>query len=219
MPAPQAEFPSYTKLEHTADRIIHFVGLPAAMVATAWLLARIGPDATVKQLVSLLVYSVGLIGMLLASTVYHMARPSRTKALLRRLDHAMIFIMIAGSYTPVALNALDPDLGVPLCTIVWGLAAIGVGLKLACPHRFETISVALYLGMGWLVLGVARSLLTTLPADVSLLLIGGGVIYSLGSLVHLWRRLPFHNAIWHAMVVVAAGLHLAALDRLFVWTG
>ncbi len=131
----------------------------------------------------------------------------------------MIFVMIAGSYTPFAMNALSPQLGVPLCAVVWGLAAIGIGLKLSCPYHYERLSLALYLGMGWLILGILRSLVAVLPGDALLLLLIGGVIYSLGSLVHTRARMPFHNAIWHAMVVIAAGLHWAAVAQLFSGQG
>ncbi len=171
------------------------------------------PGATVKQIATLLVYSFGLLGMLAASAAYHLARPGRLKSVLRRLDHAMIFVMIAGSYTPFALNALGPGLGVPLCIGVWAVAALGVTLKLSCPLRFERLSLALYLGMGWMLLVVIRSLIASLPEEVLLLLLAGGIVYSLGAAVHATERLRFHNAVWHAMVLIAAGLHLAAVSR------
>jgi hemolysin III len=209
------DFPRYTAAERVADRIIHLVGLAAASIAIAWLWSRIGPGATGKQLAAVSVYSFGLVGMLSASGLYNFARPGRLKAVLRCLDHAMIFVMIAGSYTPFALNALSPRVGVPVCVVVWGLAALGIGLRLACPRRHEILSLALYLGMGWLIIGVFPSLLAVLPFEVLLLLLIGGIIYSLGSFVHTHARMPFHNAVWHAMVVAAAGLHLAAVAQLF----
>jgi hemolysin III len=214
--APDLRFPSYTAAEAAADRVVHLVGLPAAIAATAWLIASTGPAATVKQTATLLTYGFGLIGMLAASAAYNFARPGRAKALLRRIDHAMIFVMIAGSYTPFALNALRSRLGIPLCAAVWGLAAVGVLLKLACYQRVARVSLALYLGMGWLLLVVIRPLVAALPGEVLALLLAGGIVYSVGSLVHVRDRLPFHNAIWHAMVLVAAGLHLAAVARLLM---
>lgn len=212
-----ADFPIYTEAERAADRVLHLLGTPVAIVSVGWLLARFGPGATCKQMATLLLYGAGLIGTLSASAAYHLAPPGRTKALLQRLDHAMIFVMIAGSYSPFALNALGPRLGVALFVVVWALAAVGVGLKLAYPPGFELPSLALYLGMGWLVLGVVRSLLAVVPGPALLLLLLGGIVYSLGALVHAWRRLPFQNVIWHAMVLVGAGLHLAAVSRLFAW--
>jgi hypothetical protein len=110
----------------------------------------------------------------------------------------MIFVMIAGSYIPFIIGVLRPQLGVPLCAIVWGLAAIGIALKLLCPYGGERAFLGLYLGMGWLVLGVLRPLLMVLPGPVLLLLLLGGLVYSLGALVHARDSMPFHNALWHA---------------------
>lgn len=190
-------------------------------MAIAWLWSRIGPEATSKQIGAVSVYSFGLVGMISASGLYNFARPGSLKAVLRRLDHAMIFVMIAGSYTPFALNALSPEIGFPLCAVVWGLAGIGIALKLVCPNpnSNKTLSLVLYLSMGWLVLGVLPWLLAAMSPMVVLLLLIGGIVYSLGSFVHARAKLPFHNAIWHAMVLVAAGLHLAAIAQLFSRAG
>jgi hemolysin III len=138
-------FPSYSAAERLADRIVHLCGFTGATVAIAWLWGRIGPEATSKQIGAVSVYSFGLVGMISASGLYNFARPGSLKAVLRCLDHAMIFVMIAGSYTPFALNALSPEIGFPLCAVVWGLAGIGIALKLVCPNGNR---------MGWLVLGV-----------------------------------------------------------------
>jgi hemolysin III len=208
------DFPSYTAAEKIADRIVHLVGFAAASAAIAWLWGRLGPGTTSKQVAAVSVYSFGLLGMLAASGLYHWARPGRLKAVLRSLDHAMIFVMIASSYTPFALNALSPEVGRPLCAVVWGVAALGIALKLGRPHRYEMLSLALYLSLGWLGVGILP-LLAVLPSEVLLLLLSGGILYSIGSFVHTHARMPFHNAIWHAMVVAAAGLHLAAVAQLF----
>lgn len=207
------DFPVYDRAEIAADHAIHVVGIVAAVIATAWLFTFNAPGATDKQIATMLIYSFGLLGMIGASAAYHLTRPSRLKAVLRRVDHAMIFVMIAGSYTPFALNALGPELGVPLCKSVWAMAALGVALELGWPHRFERLSIALYLGMGWSLLVVIRSFVAALPTEVLLLLLAGGVIYSAGTAVHRARTLRFHNAAWHGMVLVAAGLHLVAVSR------
>jgi hemolysin III len=210
----RSDFPSFTAAESAADRMIHLVGLAAATAAIAWLFGRIGPVATVKQLVAVSIYCFGLVGMLSVSALYNLARPSRLKAVLRRLDRSMIFVMIAGSYTPFAMSALHPQVGVPLCAVEWGLAVAGIGLTFACEYRCEFVSLALYLGMGWLVLAVLRSLLAVLPGAAMLLLLAGGLVYSFGAFVHARARMPFYNAAWHAMVVVAAALHFAAVAQL-----
>jgi hemolysin III len=213
------DFPSYTAAETVADRIVHLIGFAAASVAVAWLWSRIGPGATGKQIGAVLVYSLGLVGMISASALYNFARPGSLKAVLRHVDHSMIFVMIAGSYTPFTLDALSPELGLPLCAVVWGIAALGIALKLAYPRAYQLVSLVLYLSMGWLVLGVLPWLVVTLPWWILVLLLTGGIIYSLGSFVHTLTRVPFHNAIWHSMVVVAAGLHLIAVAHLLPESG
>lgn len=193
------------------------LGLPAGIASSAWLLANAWPAGSPKQLATVFVYGFGLIGMLAASAAYNLARPGRAKAVLRRLDHAMIFVMIAGTYTPFTLNLLEPGIGLKLCAVIWALAVAGVGLKLCWYDRVERASLLLYLGMGWLLLLVIRQVVAAASAEVLALLLAGGVVYSLGSLLHeRGQRVRFHNAIWHAMVLIAAMLHFAAVARVLL---
>jgi hemolysin III len=204
-------FPDYSKTERLADGFIHILGLIAAPLAVIWLFVQAGPSITTGRIVTVSIYSFGLVGMLYASALYNLTRAGRLKSIFRRLDHAMIFVMIAGTYTPLSLTALRPGLGIPLCVVVWSLALIGVTLKLTRPYRYERISLVLYLGMGWLILPLLPPLIAALPSAVMMLIVAGGLIYSAGTFIHTRIGLPFHNAIWHAMVVVAAGLHLLAI--------
>jgi hemolysin III len=121
--------------------------------------------------------------------------------------------MIAGTYTPLSLTALRPGLGIPLCVTVWTLAAVGIALKLARPRRHERLALFLYLGMGWLLVPLLPPLIAALPVGIMVLILAGALVYSAGSFVHTRVALPFHNAVWHAMVIVAAGLHLAAIAQ------
>ena len=209
------DFPSYTAAETAADRIVHLIGVPAGIAAVCWLVANVGAAAGATLTISLLVYGCGLVGMLAVSAAYNLSRPGRRKELLRRADHAMIYAMIAGSYTPFAFNVLPRRDGLLLGGAVWLLAAVGIGVKLVFPRRFERLLLALYLGMGWIVLSMIRTLMTLLPRDVLLLLVLGGVAYTFGALLHSLRRVPFHNVAWHVLVLVGAGLHLAAIALQF----
>jgi len=210
--APSAE--AEGAAEQVADRIVHRVGVIAALAASARLIAAIGPATGAKQIASLLIYCVGLNLMLAASAAYNGARPGRLKARLRALDHAAIFVMIAASYTPFALDALEPRIGLPLCAAVWAIAAVGCALKLARIEWSRRVDLALYLGMGWLILAVLPWLAAALPAGMLALLLAGGVVYSLGSIVQARRVLRFRRAIWHALVLVGAGLHWVAVSEL-----
>jgi hemolysin III len=209
----QSLFPDYTKAERWVDAVIHIVGLVAAPLAVVWLFAQAGPEITAGRIVTGSIYSFGLVGMLTASALYNLTRAGPLKAAFRRLDHAMIFVMIAGTYTPLSLTALRPGLGIPLCVVVWGLAAIGITLKLTRPYRHERLSLVLYLGMGWLLTPLLPPLIRALPAGVLALILAGALVYSAGSFIHTRDRWPFHNAVWHAMVILAAGLHLAAIAQ------
>ncbi|HTH95917.1 MAG TPA: hemolysin III family protein [Stellaceae bacterium] len=205
------DFPCYSTAEFKADRLVHVLGIFAAAIAIPCLLIRLDPAAPARQIAAVWGYGASLLFMLCASAAYNMAKPGPWKALLRRIDHAMIFLMIAGSYMPFALCALPPRLGLPLTGIICALATIGVAMKLLCRKDHDRIFLILYLSMGWMVLGVIRPLLEALPVTPGVFLIAGAVIYSLGTCAHISTRIPFQNVIWHSMVLVGAALHLIAI--------
>ena len=205
-------FPSYTAREAAVDRVVHLVGVPAGVAAAAWLLWAVSAHGTGRQVLAAALYGLGLVGMLGASAAYNLARPGPTKALLRRLDYAMIFVMIAGSYTPFALGALPPRLGWPLFGAAWGVAALGVGLKLRFGNRHDRAFVALYLLHGWMILPVLPSVVAAVAPGALVLLVAGGVVYTAGVVVYTQDHRRFHNAAWHVLVLLAAGLHLGAIS-------
>ena len=169
--------------------------------------------------VALVVYAIGVLCMLGASAAYNVWPPGRRKSTLCLIDRSMIFVMIAGSYTPFTLHALPPRLGVPLVVTVWSLALVGVVLTLTWFERFQRLSLWLYLGMGWLLVMVLPSLIGILPVPVLVLLLSGGAVYSLGTVFHNWDGLRFHNAIWHLMVLVAVLMHMEAVMLIFASAG
>jgi hemolysin III len=212
----QHAFPSYTRAERLADSIIHVAGTALGIFAVGWLMFIASGATAAPVRASLGVYAFGLLAMLGASAAYNMTRPGRVKAWLRRLDHAMIYVMIAGTYTPFALYAVRGETGIVLCAVVWAAALGGIVLKTGFPRRLEWVGFGLYLGMGWMVVAVIGRIYANLQAASFALLVTGGAIYTLGSVVHHMRRLRFHNAIWHAMVVLAAATHFAAIAYQFV---
>ena len=126
----------------------------------------------------------------------------------------MIFVMIAGTYTPFAVYAFRGIEGLVLCVVIWSLAVIGVAVILAFPRRFERSLFVLYLVMGWMVIGMGPKLMLGLPTPVLLLLLAGGTAYSVGATIHSRGRFRFHNVVWHALVVAGAGMHWVAIVRL-----
>ncbi len=203
-------FPSYTRLEKIADACVHAVGVAFSIVAAALLI--IGAVGTVPAalFVGLIVYSIGLIGMFAASAAYNLASRPRLKEILRRLDHAAIFVMIAGSYTPFAL-VIGGAAGRAMLAAVWLIAAAGVVLKLFFPRRFQKLTVPLYLLQGWIVVLALKSVVASLPGEAFAMLLAGGIVYTLGVAFHLMERLRFHNVIWHVFVLAGAACQFVAV--------
>lgn len=160
--------------------------------------------------VGLIVYSIGLVGMFAASAAYNLVSHVGVKEILRRLDHAAIFVMIAGSYTPFAL-VVGGRTGHMLLAAVWAIAAVGVAIKLRYPRRFDKLSVLLYLSQGWIVLLALNSITAALSNRALSLLVAGGVVYTVGVAFHLMERLLFHNVIWHIFVLGGAACQFAAI--------
>ena len=197
--------------ERVVDNGIHLLGVSASIAAAIALMIVAARVLPAFSLVPLGVYGAGLVAMFVSSAAYHLSRKERAKELFRRLDHAAIFVMIAGTYTPLALLNIGGAWGFGLLSFVWAIAILGVTVKLSLPRAFERLSIALYLVQGWAVLVAAKPLVLSVPTP-SLVLIGiGGALYTLGVVFHVWRRLPYHNAIWHGFVLVAAGLHYTAI--------
>lgn len=207
------EFPAYSARERIADAVVHVLGVAASFCAATVLIVLAAPKAGALAIVSLAVYGLGLLATFGASAGYHLtARPSR-KALLRRLDHAAIFLMIGGTYTPFALVSMGGTAGVLLCIVVWLIAALGIAVKLFLPGRYERAAIVLYLALGWSILAAIEPLVSAVSVTTLVLLVAGGLVYSAGVAFYLWRGLPYQNVIWHGFVLAAAGCHYAAILR------
>ena len=204
----------YTRHEHLADAVVHVLGIVFAINASLWLLFHV---TGLSVVVSVTVYCIGLLGMIGFSAAYNLMphhRPS--KAWLRRFDHAAIFIMIAGTYTPLAVNRLEAPYGPIILAAVWIAATTGVALKVLFPRRFERASLALYLVTGWMIVTVIVPLAHSMALFDFWLLAAGGLVYSIGVAFYLIERIPYHKAIWHAAVLAAAVLQFSAIALEFV---
>lgn len=204
-------FPTYTKGEVWADAAAHVLGLLFGLVATIALLITASQHDQFLLILGASLYGLGLLAMLTCSAAYNLWPPSPTKELWRRFDHAAIFIMIAGSYTPFLLNRVGGEWGVGLLSFVWTVAVAGAIMKLVFPRRWESITIALYIGLGWSILVAINPLMQAVSMDSLMLLGVGGLIYTIGVVFHLWDRLPYQNAIWHWLVLSAAACHYVAI--------
>jgi hemolysin III len=193
-----------------ADLVVHLTGLACALLGGGILLGLAFGLGSLGQVAAVSVYTVGLILMLSLSTAYNFAKAS-WQPLLRRFDHAGIFVMIAASYTPFTTQNLEGWWAIGMTTAVWTVASIGVLAKLLLPGLDKRFWVGLYLAMGWLVLVAIKPMLDGLSWVALLLLAIGGLVYSTGTVFYLMRRLKFRRAIWHGHVIGGAGLHYAAV--------
>ena len=183
-------------------------GLGVGLGIAALVLMLLGVDQTNPfGLFSVIVYGLSIILLFLASTCYHAITSSKRKHYFRVADHIGIYLLIAGTYTPVLLIAIPNGLGWILFWVVWGIAAFGLVLKLFFTGRFEHFSTFLYLAMGWLAIIPYSELTTALDAKASALLIGGGVAYTVGVLFYAIEKIPYNHFIWHLFVLGGASCH------------
>jgi hemolysin III len=206
---PQAEH--YARpAERLADGWVHIVGLTAGAVGGLALLGVSLGFGRFGQAAAVGIYAACLVAMWVASMAYNLASPRR-RPLLRRLDHAAIFLMIAGSYTPFTTQRLHGAWAWGMTALVWTLALGAAAGKLFAPGLGKGFWIVLYLALGWAAVVAIQPLLAGVSLLALGLLLAGGLVYSLGVIVYLNRKLPFRRAIWHGFVVAAAGTHFAAI--------
>jgi hemolysin III len=197
--------------ELIADGIVHGVGVVAALIAVTALIFYATVWGTSGALAASWIYGLGLVASLGISFAYNIWPHSPAKWVLRRLDHSAIFILIAATYTPFLVAALPDTMVLVNLIAVWCVAAFGIALKCLRPGRFDRLAILLYLAMGWSGVAVYSRLHDTLSVNTLMLILVGGIIYTVGVVFHLWEKLRFQNAIWHGFVVTAAAVHYVAV--------
>ncbi|MGJ7469694.1 PAQR family membrane homeostasis protein TrhA [Kosakonia cowanii] len=202
----------YTLAEEIANSISHGIGLVFGIVGLVLLLGQaVDTHANTLAITSYALYGGSMILLFLASTLYHAIPHPRAKIWLKKFDHCAIYLLIAGTYTPFLLVGLDSPLARGLMVVIWGLALLGILFKLTIAHRFKVLSLVTYLAMGWLSLVVIYQLATRLsPGGVTLLAVGG-LIYSLGVIFYVCKRIPYNHAIWHGFVLGGSVCHFLAI--------
>ncbi len=197
--------------ERLADGIVHAIGVVLAVVGVAVLVFQAAVTATGAEVLAVSIYGGGLILSLAVSFVYNMLPHSALKWKLRRADHSAIFILIAATYTPFLHKASADPVVFVLLVCIWIMAALGVALKCLLPGRYDRLAILLYILMGWSGLVAIGPIADNLPPLSMLLIVIGGIIYTVGVIFHVWERLRFQNAIWHGFVVTAAAIHYVAV--------
>lgn len=198
--------------EEIANTTSHAIGLIAAIAGTPPLIIHAMKHGETGYLVGSAIFTATMILLYAASTFYHALQPSRLKRIFRVIDHTVIYLLIAGTYTPFTLGVLDGAWGWTLFGIIWGLAAIGITLKVIHQMRYPHISTILYLVMGWLIVIAIQPLSALLPAAGMIWLVAGGLSYSAGVVFYATDgRLRFGHFIWHWFVLGGTVCHYFAV--------
>ena len=203
-PEPARTYRPYSHAELIADGAVHAAAIVAGVIGFSVLFQKIALRGGLGDGLAMAVYAAGFFLLFGFSCAYNMAPPSPAKTILRRFDHASIYLMIGGTYTALLSQARLSLSVLALGTVLWIAALMGASLKLFLPGRFDRFSVRLYLALGWSAVFAVKPLAAALPVDAFALVLAGGVVYSAGVTFHLWESLKFQNAIWHAFVMVAA---------------
>lgn len=202
---------SQTRHEELANVISHLIGAALGIAGLSVLVVGAARHGDAWRIVSFSIYGATLVLLYLASVLYHGARSPRVKHLLRLLDHAAIYLLIAGTYTPFTLVSLRGSWGWTIFGLIWGLAITGIVLNVFFFGRLGFASTALYLLMGWLVVIAIRPVMDAVSLHGLVWLFAGGLFYSLGVVFFLWHRLPFSHSIWHFFVLAGSVFHYFAI--------
>jgi len=202
---------AYPPAEERINIGSHALGLVLSVVALVMLVLQARSYDNALFTLSFTVFGASLICLYLASTLYHSAKTLKTRTRLRIVDHATIYILIAGTYTPFCLITLSGPTGWTVFAVSWSLATLGVILKLFYTGRFQLLSTLMYVFMGWIVIFVVKPMIDNLPLEGLVWLIIGGLSYTTGAVIYSIRNIPFNHAIFHLFVLVGSFCHFMAV--------
>ena len=200
-----------TTVEEIINSITHGIGALISIIALIALILLAGKLDDIWYMVSFSIYGCTLIILYLSSTLYHSFSNPKIKNLFARFDHVSIFLLIAGTYTPILLTSIRGIWGWTLFGIIWGLALVGAVIRSIYLHRFRKLMVAVYLGMGWMFVLAGKQIFLSLPSTSIIFLVLGGIAYSVGVIFYMWRSLPYSHGIWHLFVLAGSVLHFFAI--------
>jgi len=202
---------NYDPKEEKWNVITHGIGLILAIVGMVLLIVRASLYEDVWHIVSFSIYGTSMVVLYSASTAFHASKPGKLRKRLNVFDHASIFFLIAGTYTPFVLVTVRGGWGWSIFGVVWGLAITGIVLKFFFTGRFEKISTAIYVILGWLIVIAIKPLIDNLAPEGLFWLALGGISYSVGAALYLWHKLPYNHAIFHVFVLIGSITHFIAV--------
>ena len=209
--AQHAAVNGYSIAEEVAHSITHGIGLLLSLAGLAILVVNSSYYGDAWHIVSSSVYGATLVLLYSASTLYHAITVPNVKKILQKVDHAAIYLLIAGTYTPFTLVNLRGGWGWTLFGMVWSIAIAGMIMELIVQRRYKSISIGLYLGLGWLVMIAIGPVIDNVAPGGIVLLLAGGLCYSLGVIFYVWKSLLYHHAVWHLFVLAGSALHFFAV--------
>lgn len=192
------------KQEELWNAITHGIGLLISIPISILLIIYAAGNGSAVQVTSFAIFGASLILLFGMSTLLHSVS-EKYKRIFSILDHSSIYILIAGTYTPFLLIAIGGALGIVMLCIIWAIALFGVVFKCLFIHRFEKVSLILYIVMGWLIIFAIRPLYAFLSMEGFMLLLAGGLLFTFGAIFYAWTRLPYNHAIWHLFVLAGCG--------------
>ncbi len=206
----------YSPAEERMNVLTHAAGAVISVAASLMLLILAGATGDPRRIVTVAIFGASLVLLYSASACYHACRDETRRRRCKSIDHAAIYVLIAGTYTPFLLVLVRGGWGWSLFVALWGLALCGVIFKFRFAGRFKIASTLVYIAMGWIGMIAIRPISAAVPASAIHLLIAGGVAYTSGVVFYLWDRLRFHHAIWHLFVIAGSTLHFVAVLKYVV---
>jgi hemolysin III len=197
----------YPPLEEKTNIISHAIGLAFSIVALVLMVLKASLDGNAWHVVGVAIFGGSLIALYAASTIYHSTKDPRRRTRLRIVDHSMIFVLIAGTYTPFTLVTLNGWVGWTIFGITWGMAITGVILKLFFTGRYNLLSTLMYVFMGWVIVFAIKPLVNNLTANGIAWLFAGGIAYTSGAILYGIKKIPFNHAIFHMFVLLGSFCH------------
>jgi hemolysin III len=201
----------YPPAEERINITSHAIGLTLSIVALILLVARAAIYGNAWHIISFSIFGLSLIMLYTASTVYHSSKDAKLRSRLRIVDHASIYVLIAGTYTPFTLVTLNGKTGWLLFGITWGLALTGIILKLFFTGRFQIVSTLMYVFMGWVIVFAIEPLINNFPAEGIAWLVAGGVAYTLGAILYGVRMMKYNHAAFHVFVLAGSTMHFVSV--------
>lgn len=201
----------YSLKEEIAHSVTHGIGALLSVIGLTLLVIYSSMYGDSWHIISSSIYGLTLITLYTSSTLYHAITVPDVKRFLQKLDHAAIFLLIAGTYTPFTLVNLRGGWGWTLFGIVWSIAIAGMIMELIVKRRYKRVSLGLYLGLGWIVMIAIDPMITHVETGGLILLLIGGLFYSLGVIFYVWKKLLYHHAIWHLFVLAGSAFHFFAV--------